>query len=962
MPLQISLADYGIDSLNNLAHIAGSMNGEVKPGAGIRDRAMIGDVGLNRTKYDAGTFGANGAAGTSGAAKFLSDPNQFSTWLTSEGAAYKNATGMRDAVLAVGKNPAAFDSLSPQMQQNMLASLAATRGVYGTGELRGISGGSTMYSVTSILSAGRSAEHQRYGSDLGVNVGGNTFYGHNRDMSAGVAQGINNYDFDTAISTAANNLPQNVAAAYRAYQPNLFKAVGLGFADTTPLNPGSDRDGPGDYFGIGGGNIGDSGRPVETGGGTGFTGIDASGNVGPGSNNLGGAIPLGPAPGPYDFANGGTPGGIGDGNFGFGITPGGPSAPAPGPYDFANGSTGGSSANGSFGFGITPNGGGGGLPSTPAPTLPPPPGTSTINSMYEAILRRPGDAAGLQAFDAQLDSGKMDLNQIQAMLRGSEEAKTLGPLGEARTYSPLETVFARQLDRAPDAQAIQNWGTAQNIDPVEAFVYGSPEAQTYRAGLGDTASLIRNPSTAPTIGPGGTAGTVGPGATTAPLAPFGFSGTFSPSEYLKANSDVAASGMDALTHYATYGYNEGRSVDTAGHRVNQGFDANAYLAGNQDVAKAGLDPLEHYVQYGAAEGRSLPTGSTAPYQFSGANVSQGAGNGSFSGTFDGAAYLKQNGDVAAAGMNPLDHYLRYGFAEGRAIDTGGTTINQGFDPSAYLQQNRDVADAKLDPLAHYVTYGAHEGRAAPTGSNPYSFSNFNVAQGAGSLGNGTFGFGGATSGSTGGGSSPSGSSIPSFGFGQNVSQNVGAGSFGTGITPSPAPSISSFGFSGANVSGGLGATNQGLGGSYAVGSAADLGFGSSGGGGGSGGDGTIDPYGFGGDVSGFDVNNLGGSAVQESAGASGFGDGAAIQGRNNQASQNAFIAGEFKKAADSTAAARQLGEQITNVAPGNQTNYALGAINPTPTPQIQHTQFTPVNMSGVFAPLPTAPFMPRFAG
>jgi hypothetical protein len=33
------------------------------------------------------------------------------------------------------------------------------------------------------------------------------------------------------------------------------------------------------------------------------------------------------------------------------------------------------------------------------------------------------------------------------------------------------------------------------------------------------------------------------------------------------------------------------------------FDTAWYLAANPDVAAAGVDPLQHYIDYGAAEGR-----------------------------------------------------------------------------------------------------------------------------------------------------------------------------------------------------------------------------------------------------------------------------------------------------------------------------------------------------------------------
>jgi len=40
--------------------------------------------------------------------------------------------------------------------------------------------------------------------------------------------------------------------------------------------------------------------------------------------------------------------------------------------------------------------------------------------------------------------------------------------------------------------------------------------------------------------------------------------------------------------------------------------------------------------------------------------------------FDTTGYLAANPDVAAAGVNPLDHYLMFGVYEGRAVVNDGT--------------------------------------------------------------------------------------------------------------------------------------------------------------------------------------------------------------------------------------------------------------------------------------------------
>lgn len=71
--------------------------------------------------------------------------------------------------------------------------------------------------------------------------------------------------------------------------------------------------------------------------------------------------------------------------------------------------------------------------------------------------------------------------------------------------------------------------------------------------------------------------------------------------------------------------------------------------------------------------------------------------------FDGAWYLQRYPDVAAAKVNPVHHYLRFGAAEGR---------NPGpdFNTELYLLKYPDVAESGLNPLVHYLKYGKHEGR------------------------------------------------------------------------------------------------------------------------------------------------------------------------------------------------------------------------------------------------------------
>lgn len=82
--------------------------------------------------------------------------------------------------------------------------------------------------------------------------------------------------------------------------------------------------------------------------------------------------------------------------------------------------------------------------------------------------------------------------------------------------------------------------------------------------------------------------------------------------------------------------------------------------------------------------------------------------------FDPIYYLYWYTDVRAAGLDPLHHYLNFGWREGR-------DPSAGFSTTGYLAANPDVAKAGINPLLHFVNFGIAEGRgghakdgAAPT--------------------------------------------------------------------------------------------------------------------------------------------------------------------------------------------------------------------------------------------------------
>jgi hypothetical protein len=69
------------------------------------------------------------------------------------------------------------------------------------------------------------------------------------------------------------------------------------------------------------------------------------------------------------------------------------------------------------------------------------------------------------------------------------------------------------------------------------------------------------------------------------------------------------------------------------------------------------------------------------------------------GLLDPEYYLSQCPDDAAAGKNPVRHYLQKGAARG--LDP-----NPYFDTSYYVERHRAVAEYGKNPLIHFIRQGA----------------------------------------------------------------------------------------------------------------------------------------------------------------------------------------------------------------------------------------------------------------
>src|SRR6266567_2615852 len=112
---------------------------------------------------------------------------------------------------------------------------------------------------------------------------------------------------------------------------------------------------------------------------------------------------------------------------------------------------------------------------------------------------------------------------------------------------------------------------------------------------------------------------------------------------------------------------------SARSRVKHVFDAYEYLLRNPDVAATGVDPLDHYLQTGWRQGRN-------PNPF-----------------FQTRWYLLTYLDVMGSGVNPLVHYVDFG-------ETDGYWPCRVFHPAWYAENN-DIPLGHGRALAHYLERG-----------------------------------------------------------------------------------------------------------------------------------------------------------------------------------------------------------------------------------------------------------------
>ena len=118
------------------------------------------------------------------------------------------------------------------------------------------------------------------------------------------------------------------------------------------------------------------------------------------------------------------------------------------------------------------------------------------------------------------------------------------------------------------------------------------------------------------------------------------------------------------------------------------FDEEFYLKTYSDVRTLDIDPIKHYIKHGWKEGR---------------NPSE---------NFDTITYIEKNSISKDSKYNPLVHYIKSLLNSKKELSLEYNSIKKSnlFDEKYYLETYSDIKDSKIDPIKHFMEYGWKEGR------------------------------------------------------------------------------------------------------------------------------------------------------------------------------------------------------------------------------------------------------------
>ena len=169
------------------------------------------------------------------------------------------------------------------------------------------------------------------------------------------------------------------------------------------------------------------------------------------------------------------------------------------------------------------------------------------------------------------------------------------------------------------------------------------------------------------------------------------SGLFQGGWYFATYSDVADSELDSLEHFCHRGWREGR-------KPNPHFDPAWYLKAYGEEVGRDVNPLVDYITTGEAAGRR-PFPAFDPIKYR-ARHRLGRDESPL------RHYLaRQPAPASSSALSRLINWIRPAWPPELPPE-----LPAGFDPQLYLEANPDVAAAGMDPAQHYLNHGNLEGR------------------------------------------------------------------------------------------------------------------------------------------------------------------------------------------------------------------------------------------------------------
>lgn len=163
--------------------------------------------------------------------------------------------------------------------------------------------------------------------------------------------------------------------------------------------------------------------------------------------------------------------------------------------------------------------------------------------------------------------------------------------------------------------------------------------------------------------------------------------------YSEKYPDVAAAGVEPLSHYLAVGWREGREPGP-------GFDGAYYFSRYPDVAASTMPPLLHFWLHGRSDGRHPTHAAEVEHR----NHRRWHRQVLRCPLFDGEWYRKEYPDVASYGSDPAWHYVVVGWRQDRQP-------GPEFDPAYYRSRSPELASYEGPPLLHYWRRSRFQGRS-----------------------------------------------------------------------------------------------------------------------------------------------------------------------------------------------------------------------------------------------------------